>query len=97
MLNIQKHLGILGFRVEDSVTGFKGVATSVGFDLYGCVQIIVNPGLGADGKLGDSQWFDIARLKVVSDAPVMAVPNFDFGQVAEGKKGPAEKPRTSKP
>lgn len=91
-MNIQEHLKLLGMRVEDKVTGATGVVTSVGFDLYGCVQAVVNPGLDKDGKQKDSHWFDIARLNVIDVSPVMDRPNFEFGYVAEGKKGPAEKP-----
>jgi hypothetical protein len=91
-INIQKHMKILGFRVEDKVTGFKGVAASICFDLYGCVQVVVNPGIGNDGKLGEQIWFDIARLKVTNNKPVMNTPDFEYGPQAEGLKGPAEKP-----
>ena len=92
MINIKKHLGLLGKRVEDKVTGKRGVVASVSFDLYGCVQAIVNPGLAKDGKLEDSIWFDVARLKVRSETPVMDVPDYEFGAQAEGKQGAAEKP-----
>ena len=61
-MQIKKHLELLGLRVEDKVTGLRGVVASVGFDLYGCVQAIVNPGLGKDKKLQDCQWFDVNRL-----------------------------------
>lgn len=92
-MEIRKHLGLLGHRVEDRVTGFVGVVASISFDLYGCVQAIVNPGLDKDGKLGESNWFDVNRLVVKTDSPVMEVPNFEYGPVAEGNHGPAEKPR----
>lgn len=96
MVNVKKHLEMLGLKVEDRVTGFKGVVASVGFDLYGCIQAIVNPGLGTDGKLMDQQWFDIARLKVLDESPVMCRPNFEFGRQAEGLQGAAEKPAFGK-
>lgn len=96
-IHIQKHLSLLGKRVRDKVTGKEGVVASVGFDLYGCIQAIVNPGMEKDGKLGDSIWFDVSRLEIKSDIPVMDPPNYIFGPVAEGLKGPAEKPAFSKP
>lgn len=96
-MQIKKHLELLGLRVEDKVTGLKGVVSSIGFDLYGCVQAIVNPGLGKDGKPAECQWFDVARLKILSAKPVMDRPNFDFGPQAEGKQGASEKPSTFKP
>jgi hypothetical protein len=94
---IKKHISLLGCRVEDRVTGMRGVVASVSFDLYGCIQAIINPGMDKDGKLQDSVWFDVGRLKVLSAEPVMTPPDFDFGPQAEGKQGPAEKPAFGKP
>jgi len=95
-MNIKKHLDLLGMKVEDKVTGFKGVVASVSFDLYGCIQAIVNPGIGEDGKLMDQAWFDINRLRITDESPVMNRPDYDFGSVAEGLKGAAEKPAAMK-
>ncbi len=92
MNTILSHLAILGKKVQDRVTKLDGVATSVSFDLYGCVQVVVNPGLDKDGKHRELAWFDIARLKVLSDKPVMGPPDYLVGAVAEGLKGSAEKP-----
>lgn len=96
-LLVKKHFDLLGHKVKDKVTGLTGIATSLSFDLYGCVQVIINPGLTKDGKLGDQHWFDIARLEKVSKSRVMDAPDFDFGPVAEGRRGPAEKPFIQKP
>jgi hypothetical protein len=89
--NTQKHLGILGLRVVDSVTGYTGIATTVAFDLYGCIQVFINPGLDKDGKLKEGNWFDIARFEVVNNTPVMRQPDFENGAQAEGMQGAAEK------
>ena len=91
-MQIQKHMQILGFKVEDKVTGVKGVATSVCFDLYGCIQVIVTPEATSDGKKEDSSWYDIQRLKIISKKPVMELPNYDCGYIANGNKGPNDKP-----
>jgi len=91
-MDIKKHLEILGFRVTDKVTGLTGVAVSVSFDLYGCIQVIVNPGLDKDGKMGESVWYDKNRLVIIGNQRVMEPPNFDVGPVIEGKQGAAEKP-----
>lgn len=96
MILIKKHLEMLGKQVKDRVTGFTGIATTISFDLYGCVQVVVNPGMNKDKKLGECHWFDIGRLEVLSKTAVMDVPNFDYGIVAEGKKGPSEKPKMNK-
>lgn len=96
-MKIKQHLELLGMTVEDRVTGFKGIVASVSFDLYGCIQAIVNPGMEKSGKLGEQVWFDVNRLKVISKGPVMNRPDFDFGPQADGKQGPAEKPANFKP
>ena len=36
-------LKLLGLKVKDKVTGFTGIITSVSFDLYGCIQVIITP------------------------------------------------------
>lgn len=87
-----KHIGLLGLKVRDKVTGFEGVVTTVGFELYGCVQAIVHPGLDKDGKTRDSIWFDVSRLTILSDTPVMDVPNFASGPVSRGEQGGDSKP-----
>jgi hypothetical protein len=48
--DVKQQLLLLGYRVRDKVTGMTGVVSSISFDLYGCVQAIVNRGLDKDGK-----------------------------------------------
>ena len=92
MINIQKHLNLLGHRVEDKVTKMQGIVSSMSFDLYGCVQALINPGVDREGKPKDQHYFDVSRLKILTKKPVMERPNFEYGPVAEGKQGAAEKP-----
>ena len=73
---ILKHFSILGHKVEDRVTGFKGVAATLAFDLYGCTQVVVNPGVDKEGKPREQGWFDINRLTVTSKEPVLPPPSF---------------------
>lgn len=87
-----KHLSLLGKKVRDKVTGLEGVVAAISFDLYGCVQATLNSGLDKDGKLRDSYWFDVSRLTILSDTPVMDVPNFVSGPVARGEQGCDSKP-----
>lgn len=96
--NVQKYLDMLGTKVRDRVTGFEGVVTSVGFDLYGCIQCVVSPPIDKDGRLPDGRWFDSNRIEVMSTTPVMGRPDFSFTKeaIANGEKGPAEKPAWSK-
>lgn len=96
MVNVKKHLNLLGMKVEDKVTEFKGVVTSVTFDLYGCVQALVHPGVDKDGEIMEQRWFDVSRLGVTSAEPVMERPDYEHGPQAEGKQGAAEKPNSMK-
>lgn len=89
---MKKHFELLGMKVADRVTGFKGVVTSLSFDLYGCIQAVVVPPVDKEGKTEEGRWFDITRLKVKGRGPVMLQPDFESGYVAEGRKGAAEKP-----
>jgi len=75
-MNIQESINLLGLPVEDKVTGFKGVVVSVSFDLYGCVQAVIKPKVDKDNKAGDGQWYDVDRLNIISDEPVMNLPAF---------------------
>jgi hypothetical protein len=88
---MKEYMDLLGLKATDVVTGFKGVVTSVCFDLYGCVQVALNPGAGEDGKLGDGHWFDAKRIKVTSTKPVM-VPTPYASLKAGDEKGPEAKP-----
>jgi hypothetical protein len=89
-MNMNKYFHMLGMRAEDRVTGFNGVVTSICFDLYGCIQVLVNPGMGKDSKLMESHWFDTNRIRLLGEEPVMSQPTFTED------RGPAEKPRITK-
>lgn len=90
--SIKQHLELLGHTVRDRVTQFEGVVSSVSFDLYGCIQCVVTPASVDGHDLKDSRWFDIARLEQISTDRAMALPDYVSGYIAEGRKGPAEKP-----
>ncbi len=91
-METKKHIELLGLRAKDAVTGFEGVITSIDFDLYGCVQAAITPPVDDKGELKDGKWFDVTRLIVSDKVPVMALPDFSKGYVAQGKKGCADKP-----
>lgn len=88
------YMDLLGKKGTDTVTGFKGIVTSVGYDLYGCVQVILCPEATKEGKLEDSRWFDAKRI-VVTGKPVMDVPNFEIKEKGE-EDGPELKPTIEK-
>lgn len=89
---MKQHMKLLGFKVQDAITGFVGVVESVSFDLYGCVQAIVKPGLDEKGLPQDGRWFDMKRLTAVSDTPVMALPTFDVVPGGSDKPAPPSNP-----
>jgi len=91
MTQVEKHLSLLGLRVEDKVTKAVGVVDSISFDLYGCVQAGLNPGMDKDNKQLECRWYDVSRLTVLDETPVMSQPNYEYGQVARGEHGPADK------
>jgi len=87
--NIMKqHFDLLGKPAKDLVTGFSGVVTSLSFDLYGCIQVVITPESDKKEGIKDGHWFDVARIKVTKDSPVMNVPDFEKGYVAKVRKGP---------
>ena len=88
---MQKYLDILGKKVRDRVTLAEGVVTSVSYDLYGCVQVVVDRGFSKekpDERL--TMWADFKRLEVLEAKPVMEQPVFGDPGV---EAGPADKPR----
>jgi hypothetical protein len=57
----------LGDEVIDTVSGFKGVAVSSHNYLNGCTRITIQPKIGNDGKLPETQTFDEPQLKTISN------------------------------
>jgi|GEM_PF-842092 len=90
--NTMTHISMLGKPVRDKVTGFRGIVTSISFDLSGCIQALVTP-QAREGKLIDSAWMDISRVIEIEDVPRIAAPDFNNGPISEGKKGPIDKPQ----
>jgi len=89
---MEQYFDFLGRKGRDAVTGYEGVVSSLSFDLYGCVQVVMTGKSSDDGKIDGGHWFDIARIEILDTTPVMAPPDFSKGYIAEGRKGAAEKP-----
>ncbi len=87
----KKHIELLGLSAKDKVTGFKGVIDSVTFDLRGCIQTSLKPPIDENGRIPGTYWVDVTRLEV-SKERIIDPPNFSEGYVAEGYKGPSDKP-----
>jgi hypothetical protein len=93
VIAIKDYLKFLGLRVKDKVTGFEGIVVTISFDLYGCIQAIIHPGL-VEGKIGELTWFDVGRLEVLDHNPVMET-QFKIKQKPSSnyyEKGPENKP-----
>ena len=91
-MKAKEHINMLGYKVVDKVSKYKGVVTAINFDLYGCIQGLVRSEVGKDNKMDDGFWLDISRLKITSKKRVMPLPDFDKGYISEGRKGPEAKP-----
>ncbi len=90
---MKQHMELMGFKVRDAVTGFEGVVETIAFDLYGCVQAIVKPGLDDKGQVQDGRWFDVKRLTAISDKPVMEPPTYSVlppREIIGGSQKPAQ-------
>ena len=88
-METNQHIQLLGKTAEDKITRMGGVITSVSFDLYGCLQILITPQQMSGGKYPDSRWFDVNRIQITDHHRVMPVPDFQY---ADDNHGPAEKP-----
>ena len=70
----------LGDKVQDSVTGFKGIAVGRTTWLHGCNRIIVQPeGVDKNGKTYDSQNFDEPQLVILGPKKKVKEGNHDTG------------------
>lgn len=79
---IEATVALMGLKGKDKITGFKGIITSVSFDLYGCVQLAVTPIAKPESEeLKHGHWFDVARIEI-SDAKSRAMPVPDFKAMA---------------
>jgi len=90
----KEHLKLLGLEAKDRVTGFRSVITSLSFDLYGCIQVIMTPVVEGNEGIKGGSWFDVTRVEVIGETPVMELPDFSKGYVSEGKKRGCDKPLT---
>ncbi len=95
---------LLGHKAKDKVTGVDGIVTTVTFDLYGCIQVLLHLGVDKELKVRDQIWLDVNRLETISlDAErVMPVPEKfvlidDMAHLrVDHDAGPAEKPPMGK-
>jgi hypothetical protein len=88
-------INLLGQKARDKISCATGYITSVCFDLYGCIQVIINPcKMGEDGKMLDTYgWIDINRIIIINKNKIMKNPDFDEKYTSfKSVSGPSEKP-----
>jgi hypothetical protein len=73
---MKEYLELLGFKVHDPVTGATGIASSISFDVSGCVQVAIRLPMKKEETCGECFWVDIARVRKVSKISVIKQPTF---------------------
>ena len=77
---------LLGLEVEDKVTKVSGIVTSISYDLYGCIQAIITPDVETKNRDSVNGWYDIKRLNILSEVPIMDLPNWNDEEIGCGDK-----------
>jgi len=91
---VNQSVDYLGKKVKDKISGKKGIVTSVCFDLYGCIQVIIfEQKLDKDGNPRTFGWVDINRIDILKEKRIMDFPDFDQKYKSiKSINGPADKP-----
>ncbi len=89
---IREAFKFFALKVKDKVTNLEGVVDSISFDLYGCIQASIRPPVNDKSEIPNGRWFDLKRILILSEDPVMDVPNFEYGKQAQGQQGASENP-----
>ena len=55
----------LGMEAMDKITKLRGIIIGYCSYLFGCDQYGLTPAIGADGKVGETCWFDEGRLEII--------------------------------
>ena len=95
---LNEYIDNLGKEAKDKVTGYRGILTSISFDLFGCVQYSITPFADEkDKEIKFGHWFDISRVHIFKKKKVMETPNYfkgyvekDSKHITRGKKGCAD-------
>jgi len=87
---------MLGSEAKDKITKQNGVISSIAFDLYGCIQVLLTPlKVENNHDIKVHGWFDINRMVITKKRKIMNHPSFE-NKYSELKdvSGPSEKPTT---
>jgi hypothetical protein len=69
----------LGIEIESRVSKLRGIVTARSEHLYGCNRYLVNPQVGADGKIPDSWWVDEDDITILGPGLSEEVKKKDTG------------------
>lgn len=78
----------LGALLRDRISGFEGVAISHTRYLSNCDRYGLQPKVGTDGKLPESQWFDETTLEQVGLGILAPEPTRSGKTGADGRDTP---------
>jgi len=78
----------LGKEGTDKITNFKGVISSVSFDLYGCAQYWLTPKANKDMIIPEGKWMDHGRIKLGKRIVSIEEVQVDDGDGPESKGPP---------
>lgn len=55
----------LGDRVEDKITGLRGIVIAITKWMYGCTRVVIQPEEAKDGKPAESFNIDMPQAKLI--------------------------------
>ena len=61
---------MLGMKMEDKITGFRGIVTGYCVYITGCNQALLTPRVDSKGAKVEGQWHDEQRLERVGESLV---------------------------
>lgn len=65
---------LLGKKVKDKISGFKGVVVGETRWLWGCLRVgVERRKVNNDGKVSDPEWFDVDRVEVIAGSKTMRI------------------------
>lgn len=66
----------LGKIARDKITNFEGTVVSVTTYLHGTDQATLQPIINKDGKMPDTQGFDVCQLEIINETKKVESPEF---------------------
>lgn len=71
-------VNLLGYEGKDRITKQSGVISSIAFDLYGCIQVLLTPlKVENNTDIKVQGWFDINRIEIKKGKKIMEAYYFE--------------------